>query len=342
MNHDDKMGMPKGHVAGMSGGMGGMEGAAGMMAMLKAMPPGIKSPSGHYWCAMCKKMFEMEDAVCPYMPTMCVNTPIAIETLPPGSSAFYERVGLFYPKLVQGLLAAAVARAASPEDLGVAYAENYLADLAEWNVQYQASPLETIKSYLIYTSGFDVATRSTENGMTFLLLDAQSLWGQEMPAKKRSKRALLAGAKRVARALGLDANLDLHFMDVTSGKMGRYFCAQCNMFFEYGQQQAQVTCPFMSQKCKFRPKPLTEALASSNHQSETFSLDILTKVYQVSPKLYRRNLKSAIESAPDTANGQAPFTAAVAAQLLKDALQTWSFDVKAADKLGALLKQLGL
>jgi len=342
MNHDDKMGMPKGHVAGMSGGMGGMEGAAGMMAMLKAMPPGIKSPSGHYWCAMCKKMFEMEDATCPYMPTMCVNTPIAIETLPPGSSAFYERIGLFYPKFVQGLLAAAVARAASPEDLGVAYAENYLADLAEWNVQYQASPLETIKSFLIYTSGFDVATRSTENGMTFLLLDAQSLWGREMPAKKRSKRALLAGAKRVAQALGLNANLDLHFMDVTSGTMGRYFCAQCNMFFEYGQQQAQVTCPFMSQKCKFRPKPLPEALASSNHQSETFSLDILTKIYQVSPKLYRRNLKSAIESAPDTANGQAPFTAAVAAELLKDELQTWSFDVKAADKLGALFEQLGL
>jgi hypothetical protein len=338
MNHDDKNGMPEGHVAGARGGM---EGAGGMMAMLEAMPPGIKSPSGHYWCAMCKKMFEMEDAVCPYMPTMCVNTPIAIETLPPGSSAFYERVGLFYPKFVQGLLAAAVARAANPEDLGIAFAENYLADLAEWNVQYGASPLETIKSYLIYTSGFDVAVRSTEKGMTFLLLDAQSLWGREMPAKKRSKRALLAGAQRVAKALGLEANLDLHFMDVSSGKMGRYFCAQCNMFFEYGQQQAQVTCPFMSQKCKFRPKPLPEAL-SSNHRSGTFSLDVLTKIYQVSPKLYRRNLKSAIESAPDSANGQTPFTAAVAAALLEDELRTWSFDVSAADKLGALLEQLGL
>ncbi len=347
MNHDDKKGTPKGHVAGMSGGMGGMggggmEGAAGMMAMLKAMPPGIKSPSGHYWCAMCKKMFEMEDATCPYMPTMCVNTPIAIESLPPGSAAFYERFGLFYPKFVQSLLASAVARAARPEDLGIAYAENYLADLAEWKVQYEASPLETIKSFLIYTSGFDAATRSTEAGMTFLLLDAQSLWGEDMPAKKRSKVALLAGANRVARAVGIDAKLDLHFMDVTSGKMGRYFCAQCNMFFEYGQQQAEVTCPFMSQKCKFRPKPLPEALASSNHQSETFSLDILTKIYQVSPKLYRRNLKSAIESAPDTARGQAPFTAAVATDLLKDELQTWKFDVTAADKLAALLEQLGL
>ncbi len=339
MDQNDAMGMRSGQMAGMSGGMAG---PGGMAAMLKAMPPGIKSPSGHYWCAMCKKMFEMEEATCPYMPIMCVNTPIAIEALPPGSSAFYERVGLFYPKLVQGLLAAAVARAASPEDLGVAYAENYLADLVEWKVQYQASPLETIKSYLIYTSGFDVATRSTEHGMTFLLLDAQSLWGREMAAKKRSKRALLAGARRIARTLGLDAELDLHFMDVTSGRMGRYFCAQCNMFFEYGQQQAQVTCPFMSQKCKFRPKPLAEALASGTHRSETFSLDVLTKIYQVSPKLYRRNLKSAIQSAPDAENGQAPFTAAVAAELLEHELQTWSFDVQAADELAALLQQLGL
>lgn len=326
----------------MAGATGGMEGAGGMMAMLKAMPPGIKSPSGHYWCAMCKKMFEMEDATCPYMPSMCVNTPIAIETLPPGSTAFYERVGLFYPKLVQGLLAAAVARAARPEDLGVAYAENYLADLAEWKVEYRASPLETIKSYLIYTSGFDVATRSTGKGFTFLLLDAERVWGREMPAKKRSQRALLAGARRVAQALGLEADLDLHFMDVTSGRMGRYFCAQCDMFFEYGQQQAQVTCPFMSQKCKFRPKPLPEALAAAKPRSDTFSLDILTKIYRVSPKLYGRNLKSAIESAPDTAAGQTPFTATVAAELLEAELRTWSFDVNDAGELAALLEQLGL
>ena len=96
MNQNDKMGMPKGQMAGMSGAV---EGAGGMMAMLKAMPAGIKSPSGHYWCAMCKKMFEMEEAVCPYMPSMCVNTPIAIETLPPGSSAFYERIGRAFAQL---------------------------------------------------------------------------------------------------------------------------------------------------------------------------------------------------------------------------------------------------
>ncbi|WP_242360313.1 hypothetical protein [Anaeromyxobacter sp. SG17] len=337
MKHDDEVNTPGGHAAGMPGGM---EGAAGMKAMLEAMPGGIKSPSGHYWCAMCKKMFEMEDAVCPYMPSMCVNTPIAIETLPPGSTAFYERIGLFYPKLAQALLASAVARAASPEDLGIAFADNFLADLAEWNVQYRASPLETIKSYLIYTSGFDVATRSTETGLTFLLLDAQRLWGREMPDKKRSRSALLAGAERVARALELDVRMDLHFMDVSAGPMGRYFCAQCNMFFEYGQQQAQVTCPFMSQKCKFRPKPLPEALASGDPRGATFDLGILARIYEVSPKLHRRNLKSAIGSRP--ASGRAPFTAAVAAELLERELQTWSFDVNDAGGLAKLREQLGL
>jgi DNA-directed RNA polymerase subunit RPC12/RpoP len=340
MDRKEEKGTGSTHGAGMGGGMG--NGGGGMMAMLKAMPAGIKSPSGRYWCAMCKKMFELEDAACPYMPSMCVNTPIAIETLPPGSTAFYERVGLFYPKLVQRLLAAAVARAADAEGLGIAFADNYLADLAEWKVQHQASPLETVKSFLIYTSGFDVAARSTETGMTFLLLDGQSLWGEDVPARKRSKAALLAGARRVARAVALDAALDLHFMDVTSGKMGRYFCAQCGMFFEYGQQQAQVTCPFMSQKCKFRPKPLPEALASSGDPVGGFDLDVLAKIFRVSPKLHRRNLETALSQARDSAPGRTPFTAAEAAELLRSELRTWSFDVADARKMAGLLAQLGL
>ena len=77
----------------------------------------------------------------------------------------------------------------------------FLADLAEWKVEYQASPVETVKAFIIYTSGFDVALRNTESGLTLYVMDAQSLWGEEMPAKKRSKTALLAGAKRVAEAI---------------------------------------------------------------------------------------------------------------------------------------------
>lgn len=124
-----------------------------------------------------------------------------------------------------GGMAVAVQRTAEPQKLGVAFAESYLADLAEWNVQYQSSPIEAIKSFLIYTTGFDVATRNTDSGFTFYLMDAQRL-----PAHRPALH-------------------DRHF-----GQDGRYFCAQCSMFFEYGQPQSQVTCPFMPQKCKFWPQ----------------------------------------------------------------------------------------
>jgi hypothetical protein len=309
----------------------------GKMSMLKDMPSGLKSPSGHYWCAMCKKMFQMDDPVCPYMPTMCVNTPIAVETLPPGSTAFYERVGLFYPKIVQPLLAEAVRQSAEPEKLGRLFADDYLADLAEWHVEHQSSPVEAIKSFLIYTSGFDVAARTSEAGFTLYLMDAQSIWGEDMPAKMRSKAALLAGARRVAEAIGLSIPIDLHFMSVTSGKMGRYYCAQCSMFFEYGSPQSQVTCPFMPQKCKFRPRPTGDVIAETPDQVAAFDVDQLVKIFSVSPKLYRRQLSSALASAPD----REAFVAAARESLLQG-LRDWGFGVAEPKKLAALYSQLGL
>ncbi len=318
-------------------GMNGMNGNGNMADMIKQLPAGITSPSGRYWCAMCKKMFELAEPVCPYMPTMCVNTPVAIETVPPGSTAFYERVGLFYPKFVQRLLATAVGQATELEPLGIAFAEDFLADLAEWNVQYEASPIETVKSFLIYTAGFDVVTRNTASGLTFYLMDAQALWGEETAARMRSKTALLAGARRVAQAAGLNAALDLHFMTVTSGKMGRYFCAQCNMFFEYGQPQAQVTCPFMPQKCKFRPKPIADVVdlpdAPEAQHGKHFGVEVLTKIYTVSPKLHRRQLKSALDRG---------FDPGVAREVLTAELKAWGFDVGDAPALAALGRQLGI
>lgn len=326
MNHEE------GH-----GGTGGHGGMAKMMEMMKRLPAGVASPSGRYWCAMCKKMFALSEPVCPYMPTMCVNTPVAIETSPPGSSAFYERIGLFYPKLVQRLLATAVRGATEPERLGVAFADDYLADLAEWKVQYQGSPVETVKSFLIYTAGFDAALRTTASGLTLYLMDADALWGEDMAAKQRSKAALLAGARRVAQAVGLGPALDLHFMSVTSGDMGRYFCAPCNMFFEYGSPQANVSCPFMSQKCKFKPKPIAELVdlpgAHGPERGAKFGVDVLTKIYAVSPKLYRRQLKSAIDRG---------FEPARARELLTAELVRWGFDVADSGKLAPLWRQLGI
>ncbi len=330
------------------GNMAGPGNHGGMMAMLRDMPKGLVSPSGHYWCAMCKKMFVLNQPVCPYMPTMCVNTPIPIETLPPGSTAAYERIGLFYPKFVQRLLAAAVQRAADPEALGSDLAEAFLADIDEWKVQFRASPIETVKAFLIYTSGFDVAVRSTEAGLTLFVMDAQALWGEEMPAKKRSKMALLAGAKRVAEAVGLEAGtsllkMDLHFMSVTAGPMGRYYCPQCRMFFEYGQPQEKVTCPFMPQKCKFSPQPI------SGQPAKPFDLAILTKIYSVSPKLFRRQVAAARSAAAAPAMAGStmvgPGTAldtATSRQIVRAELAGWGFDLADDSKIEELLSTLGV
>lgn len=302
-----------------------------MAAMLAKLPKGAESPSGHYWCAMCKKMFELDAPVCPYMPSMCVNTPIPVESLPPGSAAFYERYGLFYPKTVQRVLAWSVSRAEDPAALGVQLAEDFIADTAAWGIKLDGSPVEAMKAFLIYTSGFDAAVRTTAEGMTFYVMDAQSIWGEQMEQKRKSKGALLAGARRVARALGVAEPLDLHFMSVTSGPMGRYYCAQCAMFFEFGQPQSQVTCPFMPQKCKFKPKPIDE-IARAAGSVTPLDLAVLTKILGVSPKLYRRQLATAVPSSD----------AAGARQIVLDDLKTWGFDLSDPTKVDALMAAMGL
>ncbi len=302
-----------------------------MAAMLARLPKGATSPSGRYWCAMCKKMFELDEPVCPYMPTMCVNTPIPVETVAPGSAAFYERFGLFYPKTVQRVLAWCVSRSSDPAQLGVQLAEEFLADTAAWSVKLGSSPIEAVKAFLIYTSGFDAAVRTTPEGMTFYVMDAHGIWGEQMEEKRKSKGALLAGARRVAREMGIAEPIDLHFMTVTSGPMGRYYCAQCAMFFEFGQPQSSVTCPFMPQKCKFKPKPIDE-IARSENTATPFDPSVLAKILRVSPKLYRRQLGIAL------ASNDVP----QARDIVLDDLRAWGFDLSDAGKVEALLSTLGL
>src|SRR6056297_2574100 len=62
-----------------------------IMERIQKLDEGSASPSGRYWCVTCKKMFRMEDPVCPYMTRMCVNTPIAVENIPPESSVWVEK-----------------------------------------------------------------------------------------------------------------------------------------------------------------------------------------------------------------------------------------------------------
>ncbi len=275
-----------------------MDKTAMMAKMKENMTPGVESPSGKYWCVMCKKFFELEEPVCPYMTDMCINTPLAVESLPPGSTLAYERIGLYYPKIAQKVQAALLTGLGDDNNtliqLGHQLPQEYLAELAEWNVNYSDNPLEAAKSFLIYFSGSDVATRLGEQGITFLLVDASIIWGEEMPAKKRLKKLLLAAVKALSEKIGLEGPFDLHMMDVMSAEPGRFYCSKCSMLFEFGQKADTVTCPFMPQKCRFKPHGLRE--------KEVVDFEVIDKILEISPKLYLRNItavRNAVEASGD-------------------------------------------
>jgi hypothetical protein len=69
------------------------------MEKIQPLPTGSVSASGRYWCVTCKKLFKMEQPVCPYMTARCVNSPIALEKFVPESPEWLEKMGLFYPKI---------------------------------------------------------------------------------------------------------------------------------------------------------------------------------------------------------------------------------------------------
>ncbi|KXA89492.1 hypothetical protein AKJ62_03060 [candidate division MSBL1 archaeon SCGC-AAA259D14] len=114
---------------------------------VKSLPEGSKSPSGKYWCVTCKKLFELEQPVCPYMPKVCLNSPIAIENIAPESTLGLENFGLFYPKIPQNLASELID--IQTENFGVKWADAYLDFLEEWNIQYKDQPLQTLKSFII-------------------------------------------------------------------------------------------------------------------------------------------------------------------------------------------------
>src|SRR5664280_1092255 len=76
-----------------------------IMERVASLPKGTPSPSGRYWCVTCKMLFALDEPVCPYMPRMCINTPIPVELMPVESSICLEKLGLFYPKIPQKLMA---------------------------------------------------------------------------------------------------------------------------------------------------------------------------------------------------------------------------------------------
>ena len=254
-----------------------------IMERVKSLPRGTPSPSGRYWCVTCKMLFTLDEPVCPFMPKMCINTPIPVERMPVESAICLEKLGLFYPKIPQKLMAH-LADTAEPVD-PAALVDAYLSFLADWGIKPQDEPLQTLKSFIILLSGCETAQRINEDEITFVLTDLARVWKKDrlFPLLEQAL-PLLAAEVGITQAVRLD-EMDL----MGEHPSGRYFCPMCRKFFEFSTQKDSVTCPLMSQKCMATPS----AIADSK-----YTLRDLAHVYEVTPDFSRR-LIAALPPAPD-------------------------------------------
>jgi hypothetical protein len=248
-----------------------------IMERVMSLPKGTPSPSRRYWCVTCKMLFDLDEPVCPFMPKMCINTPIAVEVMPVESSICLEKLGLFYPKIPQKLMGHLADTDAAIE--AGALVDAYLGFLNDWGIRYQNEPLQAIKSFIILLSGCETAQRVNENAITFLITDLTRTW-----KKERLFPLLEQALPLLAEQVGITQPLLLDEMDLMGERpSGRYFCPMCRKFFEFSTQRDSVTCPLMSQKCMATPT----AIANSK-----YTLDDLAHVYEVAPDFYRRFIQA--------------------------------------------------
>ena len=203
---------------------------------IDSLPQGSPSKSNHYWCVTCKKFFVLDKPECPYMTGMCVNTPIAIENLPPENTEALEKFGLFYPKIPQKILSSLIEN--NFKETGKKFAEIYLDFLKEWKFEKaKQQPSQTIKSFIIVLSGCETAQRINGKSVTFVLMDAEKIWGKET-----IKEILTGGLEYLKDLMGLDYEFYIDFIDIIGdGEIGKYYCAKCGMFFEFGRKRSKVT-----------------------------------------------------------------------------------------------------
>lgn len=258
-----------------------------IMEKIQTLDKGSRSASDRYWCVTCKKLFRIEEPVCPYMTKMCVNTPIAVENISPESAVWVEKMGLFYPKLPQKVMAAMVEE---PAGTGRNWAQIYLDFLNDWKIDCTKNPLQTVKSFVIFASGSETAQRVNESLITLVLTDMKRVWDKEQLF------IILTEALEILKErLNIKQELALDEMDIIGDRpMGKYFCGMCRKFFEYGIARQKVTCPLMAQKCMFDPVSIDDI---------QYSEEGLLKMYRISPDLYRRF----IEILPDKQKGREVF-----------------------------------
>lgn len=240
---------------------------------VESLPKGSKSPSGKYWCVTCKKLFELDEPVCPYMTKVCLNSPIAVENIAPESTEALEKFGLFYPKIPQKVAAELIDE--NPESIADRWVDTYLEFLEEWNIQYGDQPLQTLKSFIIITSGCETAQRINEDKIRFIVTDSEKIWkeGDLFPLLKKS-------IQKMSDKLGISKDIELDSTSILGEQpMGKYYCPMCQKFFEFSIQRDTITCPMMAQKCMATP---------TNIEDMNYGIEDLIYVYEVTPKIYKR------------------------------------------------------
>lgn len=245
---------------------------------INSLPEGSISDSNHYWCVTCKKFFVLNKPECPYMTGMCVNTPIAVENLAPESTEALEKFGLFYPKIPQRILSEVITDNYS--ETGKNLAKVYLDFINDWKFDIsKQQPLQTVKSFIIILTGCETAQRINERSITFVLMDAGKIW-----EKNKIKEILIASLEYLKSILNIEHELMLDFIDILGEReVGKYFCAKCGMFFEFGIKRETVTCPLMAQKCMFDPQHIEKV---------EYTADRLIKQFEITPDIYKRFIKS--------------------------------------------------
>lgn len=245
---------------------------------INSLPLGSFSESNHYWCVTCKKFFVLDKPECPYMTGMCVNTPIAVENLAPESTEALEKFGLFYPKIPQRILSEIIVE--NYQETGESLAKIYLNFLKEWKFDIsKQQPLQTIKSFIIILTGCETAQRINEELITFVLMDAGKIWD-----KDKIMQILNGSLEYLKSILNIGQELKVDFIDILGEReVGKYFCAKCGMFFEFGIRRETVTCPLMAQKCMFDPQHIEKV---------DYSSEKLVKQFEITPDIYKRFIES--------------------------------------------------
>ena len=257
-----------------------------IMEKIQTFPKGSLSASGRYWCVTCKKLFRMKQPVCPYMTAMCVNSPIAIENFPSESTEWLEKMGLFYPKIPQKIMAALLKE--NPAPIGKSLAGMYLDFLAEWRIEHRNQPLQTLKSFILVLSGCETAQRVRENEIIFIVTDIKKIW------EERILFSLLKDSlDELKSQFGIRQEIKFDSMEIIGERdMGKYYCGMCKKFFEFGIEREKVTCPLMAQKCMFDPVNISKI---------KYHITDLIKILQITPDLYRRFMSPV----PERKNGRA-------------------------------------